>query len=148
MKPFSNHRARRNTAFMALLVWLFALVSGMTNACLLEAPGKYSHVAAEHSSGAHHAHAREGHAVAVDHDDDDADRDGPRESCLKVCDDGANAQVKLQASVDLIDPGLAPLIVFAWNTKTSIVSVPNRYDILQVPIVGPPFRVRYSRLTV
>ena len=37
MKLFPNTRAKRNTAFMVLLVWLFALASGVANACLLEA---------------------------------------------------------------------------------------------------------------
>lgn len=151
MKPFSNHRAKRSTALMALLVWLLALASGMANACLLEAPGGHSHDAANHASNAHHAHTLDGHAVTVDGDGDgdDADRDESREPCLKVCDDGASAQVKLQAGVDLTDPGrVAPLNAFTRNTGTSIVSIPNRYEILQVPIVGPPCRVRYSRLAL
>lgn len=146
MKPFSHQRTKRNTTFVALLVWLFALASGMANACLLEAPGKHSHAAAAHSSEPPHTHVIGGDAAAVD--DDVGDQDGSKESCLKVCDDGTNAQVKLQASVDLTEPGLAPLPVFAWNTETSAVSVSSLYDILQVPIVGPPFRVRYSRLTL
>ena len=147
MKPFSNHRAKRNGTFVALLVWLFALASGMANACLLETPGGHSHVAATHSSDSPHSHALAGHAVAVEDDDGD-DRDGSKESCLKACDDGANAQVKLQTGTDLTDPGLAPFVVIVWNTATPIASLPNRYDILQVPIVGPPFRLRYSRLTL
>ncbi len=149
MKPFSNHRAKRNIAFMALLVWLFALASGMANACLLETPGQHSHGAANHSSNAFHAQTLNGHAVTVDDDGDDAEPDDSKESCLKVCDDGANAQVKLRASVDLTDPALVAILpVFAWNTETSVVSMPNRYEILQVSIVGPPSRVRYSRLTL
>ena len=146
MKPFSNHRAKRSTTFVALLVWLFALVSGMANACLLETHEKHSHVAANHSSDPSHAHALAGHEGAVDDDDDD--RDGSRDSCLKACDDGANAQVKLRTGVELTDPDLAPFAAIVWNTTTPIVSVLNRFDILQVPIVGPPFRVRYSRLTL
>ena len=146
MKPFSHQRTKRNTTFVALLVWLFALASGMANACLLEAPGKHPHAAAAHSAEPPHTHVIGGDAAAVD--DDVSDQDGSKESCLKACDDGANAQVKLQASVDLTDPGLAPLLVLAWNTETSAVSVSSLYDILQVPIVGPAFRVRYSRLTL
>ena len=81
-------------------------------------------------------------------DDHDDDLDVSRESCLKVCDDGANAPVKLQTGVDLTDPGLAPLVVTIWTTATPVVSVPSRFDILQAPIAGTPFRVRYSRLTL
>ena len=146
MKPFSHQRTKRNTTFVALLVWLFALASGMTNACLLDAPGKHPHVAAAHSAEPPHTHVIGGHAAAVDDDGDH--QDSSRESCLKACDDGANAQVKLQAGADLIDPGLAPFVVILWNATTTVASVSSRYDILQVLIVGPPFRTRYSRLTL
>ena len=146
MKPFSNHRTKRNTTFVALLVWLFALASGMANACLLETPAKHLHVAANHSAGTPHVHALASHVIAIDADDDD--RDGSKESCLKACDDGANALLKPQTGADLTDPGLAPFVVVVWTTATPVASVPSRFDILQVPIVGRPFRVRYSRLAL
>ena len=148
MKPFSNPRTRRNTTFVAMLVWAFALASGMANACLLETQGKHAHSAAHNQSDAHHAHAHDavaGDAITVDHDDD---ADASKESCLKACDDGSNAQIKLQTGVDLTDPGLAPFVVFAWDATTPIDSVPGWFDALQVPIAGPPFRLRYSRLTL
>ncbi len=149
MKPFSNPRTRRNTTFVAMLVWAFALASGMANACLLETQGKHAHIAAHNQSDAHHAHAHDavaGEAITIDHDDDDAD--ASKESCLKACDDGSNAQIKQQTCVDLTDPGLAPLVVFAWNATLPVASAPSRFDELQVPVVGPPFRLRYSRLTL
>ena len=149
MKAFSNPRTRRNTTFVAMLVWAFALASGMANACLLETQGEHAHIAAHNQSDAHHAHAHDaaaGDAISVDHDDDDAD--ASKESCLKACDDGSNAQIKLQTCVDLADPGLAPFVVFAWDARSPVASVPRRFDELQVPVVGPPFRLRYSRLTL
>ena len=148
MKPFSNHRTRRNTTCVAMLVWAFALASGMANACLLETQGKHAHIAAHDQSDAHHAHAHDAAAGdAIDHDDDD-EADASKESCLKACDDGSNAQIKLQTGVDLTDPGLAPFVVFAWNATIPVASVPGWFDELQVPVVGPPFRLRYSRLTL
>jgi hypothetical protein len=149
MKPFSNHRTRRNTIFVVMLVWVFALASGMANACLLETPGKHAHIGASHSSSANHPHASDALAgsavVALDHDNDTSTT---KESCLKACDDGLNAQIKLQTSVDPTDPGLAPFVVFAWNAVTPIASAPSRLDDLQIRVVGPPFRLRYSRLTL
>jgi len=148
MKPFSNPRTRRNTTFVAMLVWAFALASGMANACLLETQGKHAYIAAHILSDARHAHALDsagGDAIAVDHDDD---TDASKESCLKACDDGSNAQIKLQTGVDLTDPGLAPFVVFAWDATTPVATVPGWFDELQVPVVGPPFRLRYSRLTL
>jgi len=148
MKPFSNHRTRRHTTFVAILVWAFALASGMANACLLETSSKHAHTTASHSSDAHHAHvdgALVGDAIAVDHDDD---ADASRESCLKACDDGSNGPIKLQTWLDRTDPGLAPFVVFAWIATTPIAAEPSRFDELQVPVVGPPFRLRYPRLTL
>lgn len=150
MKPFSNPRTRRNTTVVALLVWAFALASGMANACLLERPGNHTHTSASRASDGHHAHAGDalaGHADAIADDHDD-DADAAKESCLKACDDGSNAQVKLQTGVDLTDPGLAPFVVFAWNAATLIAAAPSRFDDLQVPVAGPPLRLRYSRLTL
>lgn len=40
MVNFFNIRINRISAFAILMVWIFALVSGVANACLLEAPGK------------------------------------------------------------------------------------------------------------
>ena len=147
MKLFSNNLAKRNTALAAVLLWLFALAAGMANACLLEAPGTHSHAAKAGSSETAHAPAvSAGHVGAVDDHDDDLDVS--RESCLKTCDDGSKAPVKLRTGFDLTDPGLAPLVAIVWNAATPVASAPCRFDDLQVPIVGPPFRVRYSRLTL
>ena len=43
MKLFSNPRAKRSTVFMVLLTWLFALASGVANACLLQAQETHAH---------------------------------------------------------------------------------------------------------
>ena len=87
-----------------------------------------------------------GHPADVDDHDDDADV--ARESCLKTCDDGSNAPVTLQIGSDLSDPGMAPLVAIVWDASTRITSTSLSVDDLQPPIVGPPFRVRYLRLTL
>lgn len=146
MKLFSNHRTKRNAAFAVMLVCLFALASGMANACLLELPGthalttKAGHLEA---SGSLRALAR--HSADVD-DHDDAS-DPAKESCLKTCDDGSNAPVKLQIGSHLSDPGAAPLVTIVW-APTGSLSTSFSPDDSQPPIVGLPFRVRYSRLTL
>ncbi|MEO6280176.1 hypothetical protein [Roseateles sp.] len=150
MTPFSNFRTRRITAFLALLVWAFALTFGMANACLLETANKHVHGAQCHVFTAHHAHAIDSMealagAVAQDHDDE---ADATKESCLKACEDGSNVPIKLQAGVDLTDLGLAAFVVFAWNAATPFASAPSRFDERQVAVAGLPFRLRYSRLTL
>ena len=147
MNLFSNPRAKRSTAFVVLLVWLFAVASGVANACLLEGPGTHSHSAVAGSAKTGHAPALlAGHVGAVDGHDDDSDTS--KESCLKVCDDGSNAPVKLQTGFDLTGPGMAPLVAVVWNAAAPVVSGPCRRVDLQPPIVGPPFRIRYSRLAL
>jgi hypothetical protein len=147
MHPYSNDRAKRNTTFLALLVWLFALASGIANACLLATPGEHSHIAAHQSSGHIHAdRALTDQGVPTGQHDDDTD--ASRDSCLKACNDGSNALVNWQSGSDLTDPGLAPPFVFAWHEARPVVSELSWFDTLEVPTVGPPFRVLYSRLTL
>ena len=43
MPSLPNSRTRRNTACAMLFVWLFALASGVANACLLEPRGVHDH---------------------------------------------------------------------------------------------------------
>ena len=151
MTPFSNARTKRNTTFVALLVWLFALASGLANACLLETPGNHLHIAAGHALSAPHAHANDTpvhELIALDDDHDADDSDASKESCLKACDDGSNAPTKLHAGIDLTDPGLALLVAFAWHTSTAVASARGRVDELQIPAMGPPIRLRYARLTL
>ena len=151
MKPIFNRHAKRSTALVAMLVWVFALASGMANACLLEVPGahahatKHAHAEAAHKA-AHEAASSTGDAMADGDHDDDAD--SSKEACLKTCDDGSNAPVKLKASSGLPDLGLAPVVSIAWNAATPAVSAPSRMDDLRPPIVGPPFRVRFRRLAL
>ena len=155
MKSFSNRRTRRNTAVAALLVWLFALSSGIANACLLEAPSHtHSHT---HSHGHSHAatagselqHSHVGltrHSAAIESAEHDSDV--PKSACLKVCDDGSKATVKLQTSSDLPDPGMPPVVAIVWDAATPVACAPCAMNDLRPPMVGPPFRVRYSRLAL
>ena len=147
MKFFADTRTKRNTAFVVLLVWLFAFVSSVANACFLGTDQPQSRAAKKTASttiqapaGAHaHLGTDAGH-----HDDSD----GTKESCLKVCDDGTHTLPKAYAGVDHNDPGPAPLVATLWTASQPVVSAPRRLDDLVIPIVGPPLRVRYSRLAL
>jgi hypothetical protein len=147
MKLFANTRIKRNTAFVVLLVWLFALASGVANACLLETPELHSKAvngSAPTTSGA--PADRVGHlGASAGHDDDS---DSTKESCLKVCDDGTHTLPSAYSSVDHTDPGPAPLVATLWTGSPQVVSALRRLGDLAIPIVGPPFRVRYSRLAL
>ena len=147
MKFFANTRIKRNTAFVVLLVWLFALASSVANACFLETQEPHSRAAKASAPPTTHA-AAEGLAQLgsnVGHHDDS---DSSKESCLKVCDDGTHTLPKAYSSVDHNDPGPAPLVTTLWTRSPHVVSAPRRVDDLAVPIVGPPLRLRYSRLAL
>lgn len=150
MNLFSSTRTKRRTAFAVLLVWLFAVASGVANACLLEvpeAPGTHAHVAMAGSAPVGDpAPVWAGHLEEGDGHDDDSHASAPL--CLKVCDDGSTALVKLQAGVDRSDPGMPPLVAVVWNAAVPVVSGPcGRVDV-QPPPAGPPLRDRYCRLTL
>jgi len=147
MKFFADTRARRNTAFVLLLVWLFALGSSVANACLLETYEPQSRAAKKSAVSTSQAPvellAQRG-TDARHHDDSD----GTIESCLKVCDDGTRTLLKAYSGVDHIDPGSAPLVAILWTASQHVVSAPRQADDLAMPMVGPPLRVRYSRLAL
>ena len=147
MKFFADTGTKRNTAFAMVLVWVFALASEVANACFLE-------------TQEHHARASKGPAAAtlqmpaewVAHLDATAghhdDVDSITESCLKVCDDGTHSLPKATSGVDHADPGPPPLVMTLWAGSMLVVAAPRRVDDLAIPILGPPLRVRYSRLAL
>ena len=146
MKFFADTRTKRNTAFAMLLVWVFALASGVANACFLETPGHHA-TAVKGSAATVQAPGELGaHLGATAAHQDDAD--STKESCLKVCDDGTHALPKVYSGVDHTDPGPPLLVTTLWTGSMPVVSAPRRVDDSAIPIVGPPLRVRYSRLAL
>jgi len=147
MKLFSSTRAKRNTAFMVLLVWLFALASGVANACLLEARQTHSHVvtAASSETAAHATVILPGHTGAV------ADGIGEQHfkaPCLKVCDDGTRSFPKQDGGVAQNDAGPAPLVQVLWGKVAPSVPTPRHMDVEPLATPELPIRVRFSRLAI
>ncbi|MDO8264425.1 MAG: hypothetical protein Q7T21_14550 [Gallionella sp.] len=147
MKLFSNTRARRSTIFMVLLVWLFALASGVANACLLEARQTHSHVATAASSeaAAHASVILPGHTGAVA---DGVDEPHFKAPCLKVCDDGTRSFPKQDSTVAQTDPGPAFLVLVLWGRVAPVVPTLRQLDEEQPTTPGLPIRVRFSRLAI
>ena len=147
MTFFADTRTKRNTAFVALLVWVFALASSVANACFLETDQPHSRATKKSVATTVEApaglHTRLG-TDAGHHDDSDS----AKESCLKVCDDGSYTLPKASAGVDHTDPGPALLVATLWTGTPNVVSAPRRLDDAAIATVGPPLRVRYSRLAL
>lgn len=132
---------------MVMLVWLFALASGVANACLLKTPGPQAMAARAPAPLTGHAPAgtpAQLGASAGHHDDSD----NAEESCLKACDDGAHTVPKVYSSVEHTDPGPAPLVATLWTVSQRVDSGPGRVHSSAIPVLGPPLRVCYSRLTL
>lgn len=147
MKLFSNTCVKRNTALMVLLVWLFALASGVANACLLEARETHSHTATAVSSEvAEHAFViLPGHAGDVA---DLADELHFRAPCLKVCDEGTRSYPKQDLTVAQSDPGPALLVLVLWGKVAPVVPMLNQMNYEPPATPELPIRLRFSRLAI
>ena len=143
-------RTRRNTACAIVFVWLFALASGVANACLLEAHGVRDHGSAlwhPSATGTTPGMAGE-HAEGFTHDDGNSDTGPAKESCLKACDDGSQTLPKHASSFDLADPGLAPFVAAAWAAEVHVAPALGRARDFRLPQRAPPIRVLFSRLAL
>jgi len=147
MKLFSNTRAKRNTALLVLLVWLFALTSGVANACLLEARQTHAHIATAASSEAatHASVILPGHTGAVAHDVDEPHSKAP---CLKVCDDGTRSFPKQDGTIVQNDVGPAPLVHVLWGTVAPVIPTLYSLDEEQPAMPELPIRIRFPRLAI
>ncbi len=150
MKCFLNSRTNRSTATLVLIAWLFALASGIANACLLEAPrGTHPHAAGVAESL--HAHAPAlaqppGHAAVIESDSEQSS--AAEALCHDACDDRTNSVPKQTAS--LAPPHLARLVVIAiiWLATQPAVSAIGLARDNHADPFGIPIRVRYARLTL
>ena len=148
VKYFSNISARRNTALMVLLLWLFALVSGVANACLLEVRETHSHAAAGESvDAAQMSVMLPGHVGAVA-DDSGVGKAHLTAACLKVCDDGSHSLLTQVSTVAHADPGPALLVMVLWSTTAPDVPALGQIDDEQPATPELPIRVRFSRLAI
>ena len=148
MKLLSNTLTKRNAACMMLLIWVFALASGVANACLLDPHGAQSHASSGGSAGLDHVHTglaahSEGFA---DHDEES---DTSRAPCLKFCNEESKFLPKQHFGPDPTDAGQAPLVAELWLATTpDFPAVPTRVKDLSRRAPELPFRVQYSRMTL
>lgn len=145
---------KRRLAAAMLFVWLFALVSGMANACTLggSTPALVLGEAASH----HHDDAAPPHGHH-DHDDDEiaveSNAPGPQdhdEACQKFCDD-ERSTVNVVAK-DLGSPGsLLPVLIqftnLAWTPGVARIAEVLPADVPPC-VTGPPIPIRLLRLTI
>lgn len=152
MRALPNNRTRRRTAMAMLLVWLFALASGVGNACALQNAGTHDHARVDENvavaSSEFAVGITAGHLGAVASHDEDSSPSKP--PCLKACDEGTHSLVtKAPSGPDLPDPGFAPLVAIVWIALPSVDAAPRRdIDARPPPSSAPPARLRYCRLAL
>lgn len=147
MKLFSTTRTKCNTAFFAMLVWLFALASGIANACLLEVHGSNGYIPSAGFSATAEAPtvvADQASAV-VGHGHNSDTLKAP---CLKVCDDESRSLLKQESGAAQTDPGPAHLLAVLWIAATEVGAPLARVEDLQPLAPGLPLRLRYVRLAL
>jgi len=148
MTPWFYSRTKRNTALLVLWVWLFALASGVANACLIQANEMRGHgPLVEHSSA-----AEKGHVISVAHigtiSEYGIGLEESKSQCIKVCDDGSQSLPKKQGDLDLTYPVLALPPTVTWANATGMASALGLVAFQPHPLPGLPIRVRLSRLAL
>lgn len=152
IQSLPHTRTRRKTACAMLFVWLFALASGLANACMLQPHGirDYQATLSQPSATGSMLGSAEHEAERPTGGNGDSNTGLAKQSCLKVCDEGSQTLLKHASSVDLVDPGLAPFVVAAWPAEAHIShgsALARAHDFL-LPKRGPPTRFLFSRLSL
>lgn len=153
--PFTC-RQRRYAACMTLFVWLFALVAGVANACLIHpgAPGEMGSRSSRadtldasplRSAKRHVEHVRH-HADHV-RDDGGPANDADKAGCLKFCADEPTALTKSKtAQADVSGPVFVTSV--QWQMAAPVAAVSQWPPLDRPATVGPPLFIRLLRLTI
>jgi hypothetical protein len=141
----SRHR-KRNIAFTMLLVWMFALLSGVANACLTESRGEPAHAGPHASQGEPLAEAAT-HPRAADQAQPDEHPD--KAPCQKSCDESSQTLVKQLPRLDTPDLQVALPQPYTQASGLHLASAALvRAALAAVPPPSPPPRVKFSRFAL
>lgn len=146
MTLITGRHRKRSIALMMLLVWVFALVSGVANACLTEPRGELAH-AGLHASQSEHPVQAAHHAHAADQAQHDEHPD--LAPCQKSCDE--SSQTLLKQLPKLVTPDLQAVAFPTYMQTSNLRMAPTalvRAALAAVLPPTPPPRVQYSRLTL
>ncbi len=143
----ASRRHKRSIALTMLFVWVFALLSGVANACLTEPRGEPAHAGA-HASQADHPPraAAPSHEAAARAQHDEQPDKAP---CRKSCD--ASSQTLLKQLPKFDTPDLQALVSPTPGQASDLHLAPAgpvRGRLAAVPPPAPPPRVLFSRLAL
>jgi len=136
MNPFARTRTRRRIAWLALSVWLFVVVSGVANACMLTVQGSYPHHALTHPGAAVAAASEQGAASA-------------EPACFKACGETAQSLSKQpgENSGDSDPTAAMPAPRVAFDASDG-AALALRNAVTHRHASDPPIRLRYARLAL
>jgi hypothetical protein len=149
MSLTATRHPRRSIAFTMLFVWVFALLSGVANACLTESRGEQGH-ARLHAPPPDHAQqmAPEGHAADAK-DRRQHDQDADKAPCQKSCDGASQTLLKQLPKFDAHDLQAVALPTRAWAEDVRMAPPGlGRAALAAVPPATPPARLQFSRLAL
>lgn len=146
MTQTASRHHKRSIALTMLLVWVFALLSGVANACLTEPRAEPAH-AGTHASQADHPAPDTVHhraAARVEHDEQP-----DKAPCQKSCDATSQTLLKQLPKFDTSDlQALAPAIHRQVSDLYMAPVALVRAALAAVPPPSPPPRVQFSRLAL
>jgi hypothetical protein len=141
----ASRHPKRSIALTMLLVWVFALLSGVANACLTEPLGEPAHAGTRAPQAEHPAPAAV-HPVA---DQAQHDEQPDKAPCQKSCD--ASSQTLLKQLPKFDTPDLQALVPATHRQASDLHMAPAalvRAALAAVPPPSPPPRVQFSRLAL
>jgi hypothetical protein len=142
----ASRHPKRSIALTMLLVWVFALLSGVANACLTEPRGEPAH-AATHTSPMQHPTS----AAVQPHAADQAQHGehSDKAPCQKSCDASSQTLLKQLPKVDTPDlQAPVPATHRQVNNQHMASAAQVRAALAAVPPPSPPPRVQFSRLAL
>ena len=155
MFSFSQNRAKRRTVTVVLVAWVFALMAGIANACILQ-DGEPGHSGPKHENGSFshmtggHAHASVASQVVVHEEDGEPTNDAGtyKDSCKKFCDSESSTALKKKGDHTPDFGHTAAHVVGAFLQKpASVASVLQPIGGWATPL-GPSISIRLLRLTL
>ena len=139
---------------MTLFAWIFALLSGVVNACLVQPDqhgvlGSLSSDAGPATKGATLPATRQLQQVDQQSEDqgDGLGTDSAKAGCLQFCADEFSAVTKSNAlQVDVVGPCFAANV--PWQSAEPVAAA-NHWPMAERPAsIGPPLFIRFLRLTI
>ncbi len=155
VRVFSHRRTKQRTVTVMLMAWLFALVAGVVNACVLQVkvPDHHQGHQPMHSASTvieTHAHPSVLPQIGLPApaDDPSSNADSGKAQCKSLCDSEAAAAAAKQQGHDIANLAQTPMHVLAAAPYLALVAIAKQSFDDRPPPAGAPMVIRFLRLTI